>query len=210
MLVGVYTLLVICWFTYCFAQFRGYQEERHLTKLTIKDFESKQPKRGWIEISGGRLAYERVRGSDYFAGSTLYPVSSFFSFVPYVDMDTKKPILLVALTGQGMEPEVLFKAYATHPGLDQVMGMIEEKPLDPKILDMFAKDGYPLAPTIPVLEMAGAPTPEARNRKVLIATVLAALIGGGPWAVKAWKDAQDQPRKRKKRKGWQASGPSRY
>jgi hypothetical protein len=193
---GAAVFLVWLWFVVSTLQRQA--RESVLQKVTVDQFDAMRPTLGYFEVSGGRLAYERVLGDEVKDEEGQW---SFRSYIPYTTMgDNKRVVLLQEWMGSDADPKVVFPMGYKNLGPNKFLGTIKTGAVEPSVYKRFADEKFPIDPTTPVLVAFGSPTTGDVNKKIVIVSVLALLLIAAPAIPMFWP--KQKPRRRKSTPTW--------
>jgi hypothetical protein len=131
------------------------------------------------------MGYERTEGGTYFVGGTVMRTASYRAYIPFMDMNTDKLILLIEIIGDDANPKIYHEKIlepGTKPTAEDVEGTLyPSDELDASVLQDFASRNFAIPPGTPVIRMFDAPTSGPMVKRIALATVVLLLVMASPF-----------------------------
>jgi len=169
----------------------AYQSAKTLRTASLAEIAQTKPKSGMYKVTGGMLYYVYAEAVGFTNDHDKDAGSSFNSYVPLIDPQTKRAVALVEL--DNYSPKDFNSLIDDGKPQDQIGEFVDPATVDPRLYPMFDERQYPIPKDTPVMVKFGGATPP--DSKIITAAVLTLLVIGGGWGI-SYQIAK--PKKRRK------------
>lgn len=191
-LFAVSGLVVIVFAIYVVKQTTAYNALLVNHNINLSEVATLDSKVGTFTIRGGQLNYVYAQAVDFRNDKEMDAGSKYDSYIPYIDPQSKRVELLVKMDGYSPSQLLIHRDDPPQP----IQGaFVEQSTVAPEIYTSFENRNYPVGQDVPVFEMFKSAEPSTLKHKIILGSILAVLIGGGPWLLMY---LLNRPKKRRK------------